>query len=168
MTVDVAFAGSPDEVCDLRPILTDYLEWDIAQLREASGLDIRADDYVENTFGEMDAYFPPHGALLTARDDGRLIGMGFLKKIRDGHCEVKRMYVLPDYRGQGLGKRILATLIDRARSLGYATAMLDSAVYMTTAHALYRSMGFKPVDYYPEGETDEALKDYLVYMELRL
>jgi len=168
MALNISFARSLDELHDLRPILTEYLEWDIAQLREASGIDISAFEYVENTFNEIDAYFPPHGGLLLARDNGILVGIGFLKKIRDEHCEIKRMYVLPSHRGTGLGKKILSTLIGEAKSIGYKTVLLDSAVYMKTAHALYRSMGFEDIEYYPEGETDEMLKDYLVYMELRL
>ena len=78
------------------------------------------------------------------------------------------MYVVPDQRGNGLGRSILARLIEEARDIGYEKILLDSACYMTAAHSLYRSMGFTDTDYYAEGETDEMLKDYLVYMELSI
>lgn len=168
MSVDLSFARDTRDVPDLKPILVEYLEWDISQLREVSGVDVSVDAYVENTFRELEVYFPPDGRLLLARDEGRLVGIGFLKPIRDGTCEIKRMYVRPSHRGIGLGREILCRLIDEARGIGYASVMLDSAVYMKRAHALYRSLGFVETEYYAEGETEAALNDYLIYMELRL
>jgi hypothetical protein len=50
----------------------------------------------------------------------------------------------------------------------YGKILLDSAVYMKEAHSLYRSMGFTDIEYYLEGESDEALKKFLVYMEMRI
>ena len=61
MAIDVSFAKDVDDAHDLRPVLTEYLEWDIAQLCEASGVEISAAEYVENTFNEIDVYFPPNG-----------------------------------------------------------------------------------------------------------
>ena len=78
------------------------------------------------------------------------------------------MYVLPDQRGKSLGKMILTRLIDEAKEIGYAKILLDTACFMTAAHSLYRSMGFTDVDYYSEAETDEAFKEYLVYMEMKI
>ena len=78
------------------------------------------------------------------------------------------MYVRPDQRGKGLGKALLKRLINEAKDIGYRKILLDSASYMNAAHALYRSMGFTDVEYYSEGETDEALKKFLVYMELQI
>ena len=78
------------------------------------------------------------------------------------------MYVQPDQRGKGFGKILLARLIDDAKDISYEKILLDSAIYMTAAHSIYRSMGFTNVDYYSESETDEALKDFLIYMEMRI
>ena len=168
MPVEVTIARNADDLDGLAEILREYLTWDIAQLREISGVDVDAETYVGKTFNEIDLYYPPRGRLLLAREAGRLVGMGFLKLIRNGTCEIKRMYVRPEQRGKGLGKTLLARLIDEARDIGYTKILLDSAVYMEQAHSLYRSMGFTDVEYYSEGETDEALKDFLVYMELRI
>lgn len=168
MEFEITIARDTDELDGLANLLREYLEWGIAQLREYSELDFDAEAYVENTFAEIDLYFPPRGRLLLARDGTRLIGAGFLKPLRDEACEIKRMYVLPDQRGNGLGRTILARLIDEAKSIGYEKILLDSACYMTAAHSLYRSMGFTDTEYYAESETDEALKDYLVFMELKI
>lgn len=146
-------------------ILREYLTWDIEQLSKLSGLAIDPEVYVSHTLKEIDVYFPPRGRLLLARDAGELVGMAFLKPIREDACKVKRLYVRPDQRGRGLGKTMLGQLIDAAREIGYARILLDSATYMSDAHALYRSMGFEDIDFYPEGETNEAFKPFMVYME---
>ena len=166
--VDIVIAQDRDDLNGLSEVLHEYLSWDINLLNEISGLDIRVETYLNNTFSEIEDYFPPRGRLLLARDQTRLVGIGFLKPLDERVCEIKRMYVLPDQRGSGLGRKLLSQLIDEAREIGYEKVLLDSAVYMKAAHALYRSMGFTYVEYYPEGETDEALKEYLVYMELPL
>lgn len=168
MTVQTTFAQSIDDLGGLEDVLREYLTWDIDQLRKISGIDIDPEAYVKNTFDEIEHYFPPNGRLLLMRDDDTLIGIGFLKSVREKTCEIKRMYILPSHRGMRLGKTILGTLIQSAKDIGYSNILLDSAVYMKTAHAMYRAAGFKNIEYYPEGETDAALKDFLMYMELRI
>ena len=86
MPVQISFARNMEDLTDLSPVLNEYLEWDTAKLREVSGITLDASDYVENTFNEIEAYFPPEGRLLMARDSGSLVGIGFLKPIRDGTC----------------------------------------------------------------------------------
>lgn len=168
MSLEITTAGSRQELDELSEILREFLDWDIDQLRAVSGVKLDVESYVSGTFDEIDLYFPPKGRLLLARVDGRLIGTAFLKSIRYDTCEIKRMYVRPEHRGKGLGKILLTRLIDDAKNIGYARILLDSACYMTAAHTLYRSMGFTDIEYYPEGETGEALKDFLVYMEMRI
>ncbi len=168
MAIEIMTARGAGDLDGLPDLLREFLTWDLDQLRQVSGVELSVDAYVNNSLDEIDLYMPPRGRLLLVRDGGRLLGMAFLKPIRDDTCEIKRMYVSPELRGQGLGKTLLTTLIDEARAVGYRSIMLDSAVYMDAAHGLYRSMGFTDIDYYEEGETAESLKDYLVYMALRI
>ena len=168
MTTDVSFARDLNDLDGLEALLQEYLDWDIALFREATGADLSAEDYLQNTLSEIDLYFPPQGRLLLVRNAGQPVGMGFLKPIGEGLCEIKRMYVQPDQRGKGLGREILASLIAEARIIGYKKVLLDSATYMTAAHALYRSLGFTDSSYYAEGETDKALKAHLIFMEMTL
>ncbi len=168
MSANISVARNVGDLDGVSGILREYLTWDIDQLREVSGIDLDAEAYLDNTFKEISLYFPPRGRLLLAREAHRLVGIGFLKPIGNDTCEIKRMYVLPDQRGKGLGKVLLARLIADAKDIGYAKILLDSACYMKAAHALYRSMGFTDVEYYSEGETDEALKEFLVYMEMQI
>ena len=67
-------------------------------------------------------------------------------------AEVKRMYVDPGWRGHGIGRALLETLIDKARALGYGTLRLGTLDDMTAAQSLYRSLGFAPIERYRADE----------------
>ncbi len=168
VSIEITVARDADDLNGLSEILREYLTWDIDQFRELTGVEIDIETFFDNTFKEISLYFPPLGRLILAREDRRLVGVGFLKPIRNEICEIKRMYVLPDQRGKGLGKALLVRLIDGAKEIGYGKILLDSACYMTAAHSLYRSAGFTDVEYYSEAETDEAFKEHLVYMEMQI
>lgn len=95
-------------------------------------------------------YAPPKGVLLIARNgEGRAIACAALRPIEpDGTCEMKRLYVTAEGRGLGLGKRLLETLFDDARRIGYREMRLDTLPTMTEAIALYRRFGFAPMEAY--------------------
>jgi GNAT superfamily N-acetyltransferase len=82
--------------------------------------------------------------LCVAEIAGEPVGIGGLRPLAGDEAEIKRMYVRPSARGQGVGRAILQRLIDDARALRYTTIRLDSAPFMHEAHALYRSFGFTP------------------------
>lgn len=95
-------------------------------------------------------YAPPKGVLLIARNgEGRAIACAALRPIEpDGTCEMKRLYVTAEGRGLGLGKRLVETLFDDARRIGYREMRLDTLPTMTEAIALYRRFGFAPMEAY--------------------
>jgi GNAT superfamily N-acetyltransferase len=91
---------------------------------------------------------PPHGAYVIVREDDRTVAGGGIRRLADGVCELKRMFVVPDARGRGHGRRLLEALERTARDLGYRAVRLDTATSMTTAMALYRSAGYRPIPDY--------------------
>jgi drug/metabolite transporter (DMT)-like permease len=76
------------------------------------------------------------------------VACGGIRALPDGSAEIKRMYVVPDARGRGIGAQLLARLEDEARRLGYGRLRLDTASKLTEAQALYRSAGYEEVDDY--------------------
>jgi putative acetyltransferase len=93
-------------------------------------------------------YAPPSGRLLLAIEDDQPAGCVGLRDLGEGSCEMKRLYIVEEFRGRGVGRRLVERLIDEARQAGYARLRLDTTPEMTMAQALYRSMGFVPIPRY--------------------
>jgi ribosomal protein S18 acetylase RimI-like enzyme len=90
-------------------------------------------------------YVPPDGALLMARNEaGALLGTVALRGLdrAQGICEMKRLYVAPTGRGQGLGRKLAEAVIAEARLLGYRVMRLDTLPTMQDAQRLYEVLGF--------------------------
>jgi GNAT superfamily N-acetyltransferase len=88
---------------------------------------------------------PPAGAFLVGYRDGLAVCCGGIKRLDARSCELKRMYVVPEARGQGVGRGLLGALEDRARELGYAVARLDTGPRQPGARHLYMSAGYREI-----------------------
>ncbi len=88
---------------------------------------------------------PPAGAFLVGYRDGVAVCCGGIKRLDAQSCELKRMYVVPEARGQGVARRLLAALEDRARELGYTVARLDTGPKQPGARHLYASAGYREI-----------------------
>ena len=166
MTITIQQASKKDlEV--VNELVLEYLHWDVGHAKDVLGEIVDVNDMLNHSNSEMDLFFAPTGRLLLAKEGDRAVGTAFLKKLREDTCEVKRMYVRPEFRGKKVGKNLLGQLIQDAKLIGYSKILLDSAIYMEKAHSLYRSMGFIEVDRYPESEMDLDFQKYMVYMELK-
>ncbi|HEX5271417.1 MAG TPA: GNAT family N-acetyltransferase [Gemmataceae bacterium] len=109
-------------------------------------------------------YAPPSGCLLLVTAGDRLAGCVALKKLGDGVCEMKRLYVRSRYRGTGLGRMLAGQVIREAKRLGYQAMRLDTVPSaMGGAVALYRSLGFRDIPPYYCNPVPGAL-----FMELQL
>jgi ribosomal protein S18 acetylase RimI-like enzyme len=109
-------------------------------------------------------YELPDGRLCLCQFDGRPAGCIALKKLEPGICEMKRLYVRPDFRGHQLGLKLSEHLIHEARLAGYSRMRLDTIpATMQQAVNLYRRLGFKEIPPYYDNPLPQA-----AYMELDL
>jgi ribosomal protein S18 acetylase RimI-like enzyme len=108
-------------------------------------------------------YSPPNGILLLAVSEGHSVGCVGLRKLEGRTCEMKRLYVRPQYRGLKTGRALAKAVIERARRIGYVRMRLDTTRSMQKARALYTSLGFREVGAYRYNPIEGA-----VFMELIL
>ena len=96
-------------------------------------------------------YSPPHGRLLLAEFEGKLAGCVALHKLENEICEMKRLYLRPQFRGKGLGRALTTRIIAEARHVGYSRLRLDTVEStMQDAVAMYLKLGFRKIDPYCE------------------
>jgi ribosomal protein S18 acetylase RimI-like enzyme len=93
-------------------------------------------------------YAPPRGALFIASEAGRPIGCVALRPLDRETCELKRLYVRPEARRTGVGRRLVEAIVEEAVRLGYRWLRLDTVPSMDAARALYRSLGFREIEPY--------------------
>lgn len=109
-------------------------------------------------------YSPPDGRLYLAYVEGELAGCIALKPFENDVCEMKRLFLRENARGQGLGKQLIEKLIDEARAIGYSKMRLDTfPPKMGKAVSLYESHGFHPIEPYYHNPHEGVL-----FMELEL
>ena len=122
-------------------------------------------DYAENSVNELTSYKPPEGIFYILQIEDKIIGMGAFRKLSDKTGEVKRMYIRPNFRGNGYGKALLKQLLNKGKEFGCSKILLDTGLFMTAAQHVYRSAGFREIAKYPETEVPPEMQPYWLYME---
>jgi len=141
---EIFHAHADDDIPLVRSLFLEYAA--------SLGFDLCFQGFEQEVADPPGAYAPPTGRLLLARDGQALAGCVALRRIGQDVCEMKRLYVRPAYRGRGLGRILVARLIQDARQIGYARMYLDTLESMVAAIALYTSFGFRecqPYSYHP-------------------
>jgi GNAT superfamily N-acetyltransferase len=157
----------PEDLQIVQKLLIDYLSWGNGQMQFHFGVHPHNPaQQVSEDIQNIDKFLPPHGRMLLAYKGNEVCGIGALDGIESKTGEIKRMYVDPSFRNLGVGKAILNTLLDFAKKEEYQKVRLNSPKFMQAAHSLYRSVEFYEIEVYPEVEIPEALRQYLLFMEL--
>jgi carbonic anhydrase len=148
MTV-IRTAESTEDYYIARALFEEYAGW--------LGFDLDFQDFDDELEDLPRQYGPPGGCLFLAEVEGQAVGCVGVRKLADGVCEMKRLYVKPELRGSGAGRLLVERSIAAARRLGYARMKLDTVPSMTAANALYRSLGFREIEAYRHNPIQGAL-----------
>lgn len=108
-------------------------------------------------------YGTPYGRLYVALWEGKPAGCIGLRKIDEKNCEMKRLYVRPQFRGKGIGRILAQRIVEEAGQIGYRHMYLDTLPFLQTAITMYRNMGFYEVASY-----NNSPMENLVYLRLDL
>jgi putative acetyltransferase len=154
--INLIQAQSARNVDTARALFLEYQQW--------LGLSLCFQNFDKELAELPGKYAPPTGRLILAFEDDEPMGCVALRKIGEGICEMKRLYVRPNSRGKGLGRTLAESLIREACDIGYQRMRLDTMPWkMDRAVAMYRSLGFKEIEPYYDNPVEGA-----TFMELVL
>lgn len=108
-----------------------------------------------------DKYGLPYGRLYLAFYNGVLAGCIGLRKIDSENCEMKRLYVKPQFRGKKIASFLVKHIIEEARKIGYKHILLDTLPFLETAIIMYKNYGFYEIESYNNSPMDNLI--YLKY-----
>jgi ribosomal protein S18 acetylase RimI-like enzyme len=149
-------AETPQQIAQARELFLEYAQ--------SLGFSLCFQNFDKELAGLPGEYAPPEGRLLLAEYEGQVAGCVALHKLKPGICEMKRLYLRPQFRGKGLGLVLAEQIIAEARQLAYRRMRLDTVEpVMQDAVAMYRKLGFKEIAPYCTNPIAGAL-----YMELEL
>lgn len=149
----------PDIVGELFKEYTDMLIEGDASFKQY--LDIQ--NYDEELLHLEMKYGMPYGRLYMAFCDEKPAGCIGLKQIDEENCEMKRLYVKPQFRGKQIGNILIQKIIEDAKEIGYSCMLLDTLPFLKSAIHMYRKWGFYEIDSYNDSPMDTS-----IYMKLEL
>jgi putative acetyltransferase len=151
-----AQAESPAQIAQARELFLEYAQ--------SLGFSLCFQNFDQELAGLPGNYAPPEGRLLLAEFNGQLASCVALHQLEADICEMKRLYLRPQFRGKGLGRALAERIIAEARQIGYQRMRLDTVEpIMKDAVTMYRKLGFKEIPPYRENPIAGAM-----YMELEL
>lgn len=154
--LQISQASSAAQIAEARELFLEYAQ--------SLGFSLCFQNFEKELAALPGDYSPPEGRLLLAEYEGQLAGCVALHKLEDSICEMKRLYLRPQFRGKGLGRVLADRIIAEARQIGYRRMRLDTVEpVMKDAVAMYRRIGFREISPYRANPNPGTL-----YMELQL
>lgn len=149
-------ARFPEDTDTIRTLFREYVDW--------LGKDLDFQGFEAELAGLPGKYAEPQGICLIAEDaEGTAMGCVAMRPLDAQSCEMKRLYLRPAARGQGLGRVLSAAVIEAAKSAGYQRMVLDTLASLDSAIRIYERQGFQRIEaYYPNPLPD------VIYLGLRL
>lgn len=143
-------AETDEQIAEAKKLFREYEAW--------LGMDLCFQGFEAELAALPGKYAMPEGRLYLAYSDDKLAGCIALRKLDQGVCEMKRLFVRDGFRGQKIGVHLIKKLIAEAKEIGYKTMRLDTyPPKMGKAVKLYESHGFRPIEPYYDNPHDDVL-----------
>ena len=151
-----------DRLYEVRQLFKEYTDMIISQNDEVR--EVLESQHFEDELADLDRkYGFPSGRLYIAVDNDSVTGCAGLTRNDDLYCELKRLYIRPEYRGQHISRLFMDQIIADAKDIGYKHMRLDTFPFMKTAVNLYKRYGFYYIEKYNDNPAHDA-----VFMQLDL
>lgn len=134
--IEIKPANFPDDLEHVVAIFREYVA--------SPSVSLDFQDYEPEFASLPGKYATPEGRLLLAWKDETVVGCAALRKVDGSTCEMKRVYIRSAVRGEGLGRRMIESLLEEAREAGYSRICLDVLPEFVAAQGIYESLGFRP------------------------
>ncbi|OOM15833.1 GNAT family N-acetyltransferase [Clostridium saccharobutylicum] len=160
MKTEIKFAYDND-----REIKELFLEYTEMLVKNDSNFEkyLKLQNYDSELEHLSDKYGLPYGRLYIVKVENEVAGCIGLRKIDDENCEMKRLYVRPEFRGHKIANKLVETIINDARRIGYRSMLLDTLPFLEGAIHLYKKFGFYETRSYNNSPMDTS-----IYMKLDL
>ena len=168
-SIKILDATSEEQLNQVRDLINAFVKWHLQRHLDDKKL---INEYFDSKSFEEELtslpgkYSMPEGRLLLALYNGQPAGCVALRLSDDHSCEMKRMFVYPEFHGKGIGRALAKAIIDEAKKIGYTNMKLDTSMRQMEAQKLYQSFGFKNIKAYYD--LPGKMKNWLVFMELKL
>lgn len=133
-TATIAEALTPEQIGLARSLFGEYAAW--------LGIDLSFQGFSGELSNLPGVYAPPSGCLLLAWVNGEVAGCGALRALDETTGEMKRLFVRPAFRAQGVGRQLAERIVREAQAIGYRVIRLDTLSHMQSAIRLYETLGF--------------------------
>ena len=148
-----------DEIKSLFTEYTEYLVENDVEFKKYLEIQ-KYDNEIENP---EDKYGMPWGRLYIAFYENQVAGCIALRKLNDTQCEMKRLYVKPEFMNKGIAKMLVEKVISDSKEIGYSSMLLDTLPFLQTAIKMYKKIGFYEIGCYNDSPLDNT-----IYMKLDL
>lgn len=153
--IELIHPSHPKEISEVKKLIQEY--------GQSLKINLSLQDFKKELNELPGKYSAPRGTLIMVKVNGKSAGCVALKEMNQDSCEMKRLYVRNEFRGQGIGKLMVTQLIKEAKELKYTYMNLDTLPGMLRAQEIYKSYGFYDVNPYVYNPVDGVR-----YMELKL
>ena len=145
-----------DHIDEIKSLFSEYTAM-LVSIDPSFSIYLDLQHYDEEAGNPAAKYALPRGRLYLALHDGKAAGCIALRPLSDDRCELKRLYVRPEFRGKGIARMLCERILEEAEKTGYREIYLDTLPELSDAIRLYEKLGFTYTDSYNDSPLERTV-----------